>query len=231
LRSSPKAASWIELGHVLAGAAATAGTVLEKSFAVSGHRIGWPLGIRESDRFFDLLSRLSGRPVPTDIRAERARLIDGLVDGHKVVSGLKVAVFGEEDLVVSLAIFLAETGARVVAAATGGMTKRLRGALEAALDPDDFDGLEIFDDSDFFDLEKGLAGRDVDLLIGASKGYKLARSRNVPLVRVGFPVHDRFGGSQIRLLGYDGSHDLFNRIVNAVLEHRQEENPVGYTYF
>ena len=231
LRSSPRAASWIEMGRVLAGAQATAGTVLQNRFGVAGHRIGWPLGVRESDHFFALLSELSGHPVPAEIRADRARLIDGLVDGHKVVSGLKVAVYGEEDLVVSLAVFLAEMGAKVVAAATGGMTKRLNAALEAALAPEFLEGLEVFDDSDFFDLEQGLVGREVDLLLGASKGYKLARARGVPLVRVGFPVHDRFGGARIRLLGYAGAHDLFNSIVNAVLEHRQEENPVGYTYF
>ena len=219
------------MGRVLAGATATAGTVLEKRFGVSGHRLGSPLGVKESDRFFERLSELSGRPVPAGIRAERSRLIDALVDGHKVVSGLKVAVFGEEDLVVSLAVFLAEMGATVVAAATGAMTGRLKSALEAVLDADALADLEIFDDSDFFDLERGLVGREVDLLLGASKGYKLARARGVPLVRVGFPVHDRFGGSRIRLLGYDGAHELFNTIVNAVLEHRQEENPVGYTYF
>ena len=71
----------------------------------------------------------------------------------------------------------------------------------------------------------------VDLLIGNSKGYKLSKALDVPLVRIGFPVHDRFGGARIRLLGYSGAQSLFDQIVNAVLERRQEENPVGYTYY
>ncbi len=178
-----------------------------------------------------MLAALSGLPLPAALGAERARLLDALVDGHKVVSGLKVAVFGEEDLVASLAVFLTEMGARVVAVATGGMTKRLTSVLQSTLDPEVREGLAVYEDSDFFDLETGLASQDVDLLVGNSKGFKLAQARGVPLVRVGFPVHDRFGGARIRLLGYTGALDLYDRIVNAVLERRQNENPVGYTYY
>jgi nitrogenase molybdenum-iron protein NifN len=231
LRNAGSASAWIELGRVLAGAPATAGTVLEERFNVPGHRLGWPLGVRESDRFFEVLAALSGQPIPAALKAERARLLDALVDGHKVVSGLKVAVFGEEDLVASLAVFLTELGAQVVAAATGGMTKRLTAVLKSTLEPEVLEGLTVFEDSDFFDLETSLAGQEVDLLVGSSKGFKLARTKGAPLVRVGFPIHDRFGGARIRLLGYTGALDLYDRIVNAVLERRQNENPVGYTYY
>jgi len=231
LRSAPRAQAWIEPGRVLAGAGATAGTELEARHRVPGYRTGWPLGVKESDRWFALLSQLSGQPMPPSLCAQRARLLDALIDGHKVVSGLRVAVYGEEDLVVSLAVFLAEIGARVVAVATGGASGHLGEALEMALDPGAREGLQILDDADFFDLEKGLADQGLDLLIGSSKGYKLSLARKVPLVRVGFPVHDRFGGARIRLLGYDGALDLFDKIVNAVLEKRQDENPVGYTYY
>jgi nitrogenase molybdenum-iron protein NifN len=118
-----------------------------------------------------------------------------------------------------------------VAVASGGNTGRLRAALEAALEPEARPELEVLDDSDFFDLESSLADRPLDLLVGSSKGYKLAHARGVPLVRVGFPIHDRFGGARVRLLGYGGALELFDRIVNVVLEHRQRANPVGYTYY
>ena len=222
LRAAPKARAWIETGAILAGATKTAGTVLQGKFGVPGHRMAWPLGVKASDTWFALLSELSCRPMPVEIQDQRSRLIDSLIDGHKVVSGLRVAVFGEEDLVVALSGFLAEVGIKVVAAASGGHSGRLSKSL-----PD----VTVFDDSDFFDLEKGLLGVQVDLLIGNSKGYKLSKALDVPLVRIGFPVHDRFGGARIRLLGYSGAQSLFDQIVNAVLERRQEENPVGYTYY
>lgn len=231
---APRAQTWIELGSVLALAPETAGTALEARYGVSGHRLAWPLGVRATDAWFALLATLSGRPLPAPLAAARGRLIDSLVDGHKVVSGLRVAVFGEEDLVVALAGFLAEIGAVVVAAATGGTTGRLGTALAATLGPEAASRVLVVDDGDFFDLELGLVARGdrpLDLLVGNSKGYKLSRTLKVPLVRVGFPVHDRFGGARIRLLGYQGTQDLYDRIVNAVLEHRQAENPAGYTYY
>jgi len=229
LRTLDRASAWIELGSLLAGAEATAGTRLADRFAVPGHRLPWPLGVRATDRFAETLAAATGRPVPPAWKAARSRLIDALVDGHKVLSGLRVAVFGEEDLVVALAGFLHEAGARITAAASGGASGRLAGALDAVLGPDH--GARVFDDSDFFDLETGLADTPVDLLVGGSKGYKLSRTLKVPLVRVGFPVHDRFGGPRIRLLGYAGTLELYDRIINAVLEQRQAENPAGYTYY
>lgn len=228
---APRARTWIELGGVLASAPETAGTFLATRHGVAGHRLAWPLGVRATDAWFALLSNLSGRPLPLALAAARGRLIDSFVDGHKVVSGLRVAVFGEEDLVVALAGFLAEIGAVVVAAASGGTTGRLTQALAATLGPEVAERVLVSDDGDFFDLETILVPTPLDLLIGSSKGYKLSRALKVPLVRVGFPVHDRFGGARIRLLGYQGTQELYDRIVNAVLEHRQAENPAGYTYY
>jgi nitrogenase molybdenum-iron protein NifN len=229
LRQAPRARAWVEFGAVLPLVSDSAGTFLETQFGVPGTRLPWPLGVRATDRWYDHLAALAGLPVPRDRKAARGRLVDSLVDGHKVVSGLRVAVFGEEDLVVALAGFLAEIGARTVAAASGGASGRLAQALAGVLGP----GADVLvlEDSDFFDLDRALEGVEVDLFVGPSKGSKLAKARKVPLVRVGFPVHDRFGGARVRLLGYEGTQELFDRVINAVLEHRQEANPAGYTYY
>ena len=69
-----------------------------------------------------------------------------------------------------------------------------------------------------------------DIVIGNSKGYYLARNLGVPLVRVGFPIHDRVGGQRILHVGYRGTQQLFDRIVNALIEAKQEDSPVGYSY-
>jgi hypothetical protein len=44
----------------------------------------------------------------------------------------------------------------------------------------------------------------------------------VPLIRVGFPIHDRIGGQRVLHLGYRGAQELFDRIINALLEVKQE---------
>ena len=70
-----------------------------------------------------------------------------------------------------------------------------------------------------------------DLVIGNSKGYRvLARDLNVPLIRVGFPIHDRFGAQRVQHLGYAGAQILFDRIVNAVIDRKQTDSDIGYGY-
>ena len=69
-----------------------------------------------------------------------------------------------------------------------------------------------------------------DFLIGSSKGYQTARSLGVPLVRVGFPIHDRIGGQRVLHLGYRGAQELYDRIINALLEVKQGNSNVGYSY-
>ena len=69
-----------------------------------------------------------------------------------------------------------------------------------------------------------------DIVIGHSKGYYIARELGIPIVRVGFPVHDRMGGQRILHLGYKGTHMLFDNVVNALIEYKQNNSPVGYKY-
>jgi nitrogenase molybdenum-iron protein NifN len=83
---------------------------------------------------------------------------------------------------------------------------------------------------DFYEIAEEVEALAPDLLIGHSKGYHLARRWGVPLIRVGFPIHDRFGGQRILHLGYRGAQSLLDRIVNAVLEKKQQDSPVGYGY-
>ena len=59
---------------------------------------------------------------------------------------------------------------------------------------------------------------------------ELARELSVPLIRVGFPVHDRFGAQRLAHIGYRGTQQLFDRIVCAIQEKRQEQSEVGYAY-
>jgi nitrogenase molybdenum-iron protein NifN len=67
-------------------------------------------------------------------------------------------------------------------------------------------------------------------VIGNSKAAKLAKALGVPLIRVGFPIHDRMGGQRILHLGYQGAQRLFDLVVNTLLEVKQESNAIGYSY-
>lgn len=229
LRALDRATAAIEFGHSLAAAPATAGTHLKTKFNVPLHRLGLPIGVRANDAFCTALETATGREMPVRIAAERGRLVDSYVDAHKYLAGKKAIVYGEDDLVAGIAVFLAETGITPVLVASGERNRRLANAIFAAA-PELRDRIEVREGSDFGDIETRIEELKPDLLIGSSKGYKLARSLNVPLVRCGFPVHDRLGAQRLQLLGYAGTHQLFDRIVNALLEAKQEHSDIGYAY-
>jgi len=228
IRSMSGAGGSLEFGRIMA-TAPTGGQSLQDRFEVKNHAIGLPIGLRESDAMFAALSEISGRPMPRRHELDRGRLVDAYVDGHKYVFGKRAVIYGEEDLVIGLASFLSEIGVKPVLVATGGKSNRFKDEVAKVCDllpelP------EIRQGVDFFDIAEEAREMAPDILVGHSKGYRYAKAWNVPLVRVGFPIHDRFGGQRQLHLGYKGAQELFDRIVNAILERNQTVSPVGYGY-
>lgn len=208
----------------------TAGKLLMKKYNVKNHSCGLPIGINETDRFFEIIEKISKRETPMKYSYERDRLIDAYADGHKYVFGLKACIYGEEDLVVGLASILDEVGIIPLICASGGKSGFLKEKINVVLTNTKVEDIAIIDGSDFGNIEEKVEELKPDIIIGNSKGYKIARHFNIPLIRVGFPIHDRFGASRILLLGYKGTQQLFDSIVNEIIEKRQESSPVGYTY-
>jgi len=219
----------LEFGRTLIGQN-TAGQVLADKFAIPLQQLGMPIGLRETDRFFKALEDLAGRPTPSRHDGERGRLIDAYVDGHKYIFNKKAVVYGEEDLVVGLTAFLLEIGVRPVLCASGGKSGHFHDAIAEVSDNLLPEPPVVREGLDFYEIAEEVEALTPDLFIGHSKGYHLARRWGAPLIRVGFPIHDRFGGQRILHLGYRGAQSLLDRIVNAILEKKQEDSPVGYGY-
>jgi nitrogenase molybdenum-iron protein NifN len=152
------------------------------------------------------------------------------VDGHKYISGKRAVVYGEEDLVIGLTAFLVEIGIQPVLCASGGRSGHLVEAIAAVTREFLAEPPLVREGTDFYEIAEAARELAPDLMIGNSKGYRLARDLRVPLLRVGFPIHDRFGAQRVLHVGYRGTQALFDGIVNAVLENNQESSPVGYGY-
>ncbi|WP_010260127.1 nitrogenase component 1 [Treponema primitia] len=206
-----------------------AGKWLADTHAVPLFRRDLPIGIENSDVFFNALSEISGKPIPEIWTKQRARLIDTYIDGHKYVNGKRAVIYGEEDFVVALASFLDEIGVIPVIAATGaasqGFKERVRGSLRNTRRE-----TEILDDADFVTILDRARTLAPDFILGHSKGLYLSRELKIPLVRCGFPIHDRIGGQRILHLGYRGTLNLFDLICNALMEAKQDQFDKGYTY-
>ncbi|MFH1217875.1 MAG: nitrogenase component 1 [Pseudomonadota bacterium] len=223
------AAATVEFGRTI-GKIRTGGSVLAKKFNVPNFQLGLPIGISETDRFFAALKMLTGQKTPEKYLQERGRLVDAYVDGHKYVFGKKAIIYGEEDLVVGLTSFLAEIGVKPVLCASGGRSGSLADAIAAVTEGVMEEQPLVYEGMDFFDIAETAESLDPDLLVGHSKGYPLARKLNIPLIRMGFPIHDRIGGQRILHLGYRGGQMLFDTVVNSLIEKKQNDSPIGYSY-
>jgi nitrogenase molybdenum-iron protein NifN len=229
IKAAGRSRASLEFGRTLF-AQDTAGRFLQERFGVPRQPLGLPIGLRESDRFFQALEELSGRPTPPGHARERGRLVDAYVDGHKYIFNKRAVVYGEEDLVVGLAAFLAEIGVQPVLCASGGRSGHFKEAVAEVAGEILPELPMVLEGADFYEIEAATEGLAPDLFIGHSKGYKTARKLGVPLIRVGFPIHDRFGGQRLLHLGYRGAQQLLDLIVNAVIEEKQETSKVGYGY-
>jgi nitrogenase molybdenum-cofactor synthesis protein NifE len=228
IRRMGRASGSLELGRTLPGRK-TAASYLEEKFGVKRVNLGIPIGMDECDAFFLELEKISRRKIPEKYAMERGRLIDSYIDGHKVVFEKKAVVFGDADFVIGMASFLDEVGIIPAICATGASENGYESALKAVLN-NTVEAVRVIENADHMTILESMKDIESDFLIGSSKGYSLSRLLNVPLVRAGFPIHDRFGAQRLHHVGYRGTQELYDRIVNTILAGKQESSPVGYSY-
>ena len=191
----------------------------EERLGRSGFTRSYPMGIEATDALIESLKLIADRPVPAWIEAERSRLLDSYADFHKYLAGVRAAVVADADLADGTVRLLEELGVSIAFAATPDVSTPLEDREFPAVGGIDYDEVD------------GLIDQyQPDLIIGSSKLYPSVRGRELPLIRIGFPVHDRVGGPRLLHLGYRGSQQLLDRIVNAILKQRQAQSKIGYAY-
>ena len=78
----------------------------------------------------------------------------------------------------------------------------------------------IIDDTDFETIREYSRALGVNILIGNSDGKFITEKDGIPLVRVGFPVHDRIGAQRQLFVGYEGSMRFLDEITNTLLDNK-----------
>ncbi len=203
----------------------TAASYLYDRFRVERLQTSLPIGIRATDKLFEILEHISLYPTSEKYTQERERLVDSYIDGHKYVFGKRTIVYGEEDFVIGMVAFLQEIGMNTILALSGGES----GKLKTIINQFGTD-IQVMGGGDFEQMAAFARENKPDLLIGNSKGYYIARELGIPLIRAGFPIHDRIGGQRVLHIGYRGTQQLFDKIVNTLLEYKQDHSQVGYKY-
>lgn len=192
---------------------------LEETHNVPGYNVPIPIGLSNTDNFFIELVKILGYPIPEKYQKERGRLLDAMVDVHKYLYGVKAAVYGDPDLVFSLTTFMLELGMNPVLVATGSKNRDFEAKIKQKveiinpeIEPVVLNGI------DFDTLNDAVRECNPEILIGNSNGKYIAKALNIPLVRVGLPIHDRVGAQRILTVGYRGAMELLDNITNTILE-------------
>jgi nitrogenase molybdenum-iron protein beta chain len=137
--------------------------------------------------------------IPDRLLDERGYAIDAIIDANHVLRGKKVAIFGDPDKVIALTEFAFEMGMRVVAVLSPIKTKHFAREIERIANANDAK-IVVFENSDLYQLHKFIKQNPIHLLIGDYRGRYIASAERIPLLRVGFPVCDRFGYTESQCL-------------------------------
>lgn len=212
------AAATIEIGVTIPDNISP-GKYLNETYKVPLYRCPIPMGLKNTNELIKLLSKLSQKTCPKILEDEKGRFIDGMIDSHKHNGEGRAVIFGEPELCYGVTKLCIENGIKPVLISTGTGSELLR----ELLDKENFINEEkvvIIDDTDFDTIEDYAVRLKGNILIGNSDGKVITERQGIPLVRIGFPIHDRVGGQRNNTVGYDGSLKLLDDITNSLLDRK-----------
>ncbi|WP_028734510.1 nitrogenase iron-molybdenum cofactor biosynthesis protein NifN [Rhizobium leguminosarum] len=169
-------------------------------------------GLENVDRFIRVLAAVSCKQTPLNVRRNRMQLQDAMLDGHFHMAGKKIAIASEPDQLFQFSDFFTAMGAEIAAAVTTTGTSK---ALEMV-------PAKTVKVGDLSDLESLAA--TADLIVTHSHGREAARRLGVPLMRVGFPMFDRFGSQHKLTILYRGTRDVIFDFAN-IIQANHPPNP------
>ncbi len=214
----PGAAATIQFGLTVDDGLSP-GAYLESEFGVHLYNLPIPIGIENTDAFLSVLKEITGKHVPQDLEWERGRLLDCMIDSHKHNFQGRSVIFGEPELVYAVTTTCLENGVFPVVVATGSKGNKLARLLEPKLKESPVN-VHLLRETDFTQVKEKSRQMNANIAIGPSDGRFLTEKEGIPLVRIGFPIHDRVGGQRLLSVGYVGTAMFLDRITNTLLENK-----------
>ncbi len=186
-----------------------------ESRGVESIRMPFPAGIENTDRLVSKVASLAGVEVPDRVVDYRNYAMDGIIDVTPVLRGKRVAIFGDPFKVASLAEFCFELGMKVTAVMTGVKSREFAGEMERVAARNRA-RIAVFENSDLYTLHRFVKENPVNVILGDFRGKYIAKAEKIPLVRVSFPVCDRFGYHRQPVVGYTGALRVAEEMGNLM---------------
>jgi len=194
--------------------------LLKKKFKVPYKLLPLPMGVEATDRFVMELSKISKSEVPYELEEQRGQLVDILLDSNQYTYQKTVAIFGDPDIVSGLTAMCLEMGMTPKIVMTGTPKEEFTREVKELLERYGITDAVVKANADLFELHQLIKNEPVDLLVGNSYGKAIAKAEDIPLVRAGFPILDRYVHSYLPLVGYTGMIRMVERITNALMDRQ-----------
>ena len=179
----------------------------------------FPIGVKATDEWLMALSRISGKPIPAELKLERGRLVDAIADSSSHLHGKRFALYGDPDLCLGLSGFLLELGAEPIHILSTNGGNEWAEKVQAMLDASPFGkGCHVYPGKDLWHMRSLLFTEPVDYLIGNTYGKYLERDTKTPLIRIGFPVFDRHHHHRYPTMGYPGGMKVLVKILDKIFD-------------
>ncbi|MFP3156305.1 nitrogenase molybdenum-iron protein subunit beta [Lachnospiraceae bacterium ZAX-1] len=197
--------------------------LLQKKWKVPYTLLPMPVGVSYTDMYVMALQKFSKQEVPYELEEQRGQLVDLLLDSHLYTHDKKVAIFGDPDVVIGLTSLCLEASIIPKYVITGTPKEEFSRKVKALLEKYNVEGCTVKANADLFELHQWIKNEPVDLLIGSTYGKQIAKAEDIPFVRAGFPVLDRYAGTLLPIVGYTGAIRLIEKITEALMD-RQDRN-------
>lgn len=197
--------------------------LMKKKFKVPFTLLPLPMGIEATDRYIMELSSFSMQEVPYELEEQRGQLVDILLDSHQYTYQKTCAIFGDPDTVLGLTAICAEMGMIPKYVITGHPKEEFTREAKAIFEKYGLADCTAKANADLFELHQLIKNDTVDIIIGTSYGKAIAKAEDIPFVRAGFPILDRYVHSYLPLVGYSGAMHMVEKITNAIMDRTDRD--------
>jgi nitrogenase molybdenum-iron protein beta chain len=197
--------------------------VLERKCKTPHKLMPLPIGIEYTDQLLMEFSRFSQVEVPFALEEERGQLLDVILDAHFYHYGRTVAIFGDPDTVLGLTKLALEMGMIPRYVLTGTPGEAFTREVKELFLRYGMTDCRVKAGGDLFELHQWLKNKPTDLMLGTSYGKQIAKAEDIPFVRAGFPILDRYAHSYFPIVGYRGALYLVEKISAALMDRQDRD--------
>ncbi len=158
-------------------------------------------GLKNSDKFFNLLSKTTGKKIPEKYKRQRSQLMDAYLDAHFYFSGKEIALALGIDLLDSFSSVYSEIGANLKL----GISTKI-------IDDIKYRFINLCEG----DLDMLNTCGNVDMIVSNSNAKFYAESLGIPLLKAGFPIIDEVGHNFKHYILYRGAVNLAVESANLL---------------